>query len=236
MRERNSQISKELSDFINAQYEDFTSLGNSLDGAEEKLEEVTFALMGFRRDAENVVRTITQEDNHLVQLLNERKKINDEIQGGRDLLLFHAALSEAEALVIPTTSDGQQPCPAWEGLDVETDEIGGLEVRDTKPRQTGPQKAEDPLHDRVQQFLYASKLAAKIDPAHPFLESRLPKLAEIKKLVLADLRDGLVTACNAETRDEAQILKQLSSYKDLQETREAITILNDIAKRPSKAR
>ena len=81
---------------VNENYQDFLSLGSSLRGGEDKVEEVRLALLGFRRDVDGLRGKVDGRRREVAALVDQRRKIRKEIQSGRRILMLDARLCELE--------------------------------------------------------------------------------------------------------------------------------------------
>ena len=96
LRDRSQQLQKELLDLVNDNYQDFLSLGSSLKGGEEKIEEVRVGLLGFKRDVEGLKEKVKSRRLEVGNLVDERRRIRKEVQLGRSLLEVDQRLEELE--------------------------------------------------------------------------------------------------------------------------------------------
>lgn len=66
-------MSKELLDLVNDKYQDFLSLGNTLRGGEERIEEVRVGLLGFQRDLTSVRENVKRRREDVAALIDEKE-------------------------------------------------------------------------------------------------------------------------------------------------------------------
>ncbi|RMZ68104.1 hypothetical protein GMOD_00004289 [Pyrenophora seminiperda CCB06] len=85
LRSRSQLLSKELLDLVNSNYQDFLNLGNSLNGGEEKVEEVRVGLLGFRKEVDGLVDVVGSREEEVKKLLGERRDVRRKIETGRRL-------------------------------------------------------------------------------------------------------------------------------------------------------
>ena len=74
LRDLSSSLNKELLDLVNENYTDFLSLGSTLKGGEEKVEEVRVGLLGFQRDVNGIKAAVTNRKEEVRGLVGERKQ------------------------------------------------------------------------------------------------------------------------------------------------------------------
>ncbi|THV95477.1 hypothetical protein D6D25_09237, partial [Aureobasidium pullulans] len=106
LRQRSQLLSKELLDLVNANYEEFLSLGLRLKGGEEKIEEVRVGVLGFSREVGNVRDAVAEKVQEFGTLLEEKKRIRKDVMVGRRLLEIEERLEDLEArlMVEPSNS------------------------------------------------------------------------------------------------------------------------------------
>jgi hypothetical protein len=86
-------LSKELLDLVNSNYQDFLNLGNSLNGGEEKVEEVRVGLLGFRKEVDGLKKVVDEREQEVGSLLEERRDARVKIELGRRLIDYDARTS-----------------------------------------------------------------------------------------------------------------------------------------------
>ena len=98
-------LNKELLDLVNENYQDFLSLGGTLKGGEEKIEEAKLGLLAFQRDVAVIQSKVETRQNAVQSLLDEKKKYRSYIAIGKTLLDIANRVEELEEhLMIATPS------------------------------------------------------------------------------------------------------------------------------------
>ncbi|THY27057.1 hypothetical protein D6D01_04256, partial [Aureobasidium pullulans] len=105
LRQRSQLLSKELLDLVNANYEEFLSLGLRLKGGEEKIEEVRVGVLGFSREVGNVRDAVAEKVQQVGTLLEEKRRIRKDVMVGRRLLEIEERLEDLEARLMVEPSN-----------------------------------------------------------------------------------------------------------------------------------
>lgn len=215
MRSRSQELDKELLDLVNENYQDFLSLGGSLQGGEERIEEVRLGLLGFRRDVEGLRSKVHDRRTEVEALIAERTRIREKIQMGRTLVELDQRLSQLEEklmliVVKPAQSD-------------ETHDLVGSETEDESDDDHGLSLSR--LRRHTQQYIYITKLTAKLSTDHPFVENQQKRILGIQQTLLLDLSTALKQANSPKNKQSEKILKLLEIYKDMDEISEAMKVL-----------
>lgn len=202
---------------MNENYQDFLTLGGSLQGGEEKVEEVRLGLLGFRRDVEGFKAKIEGRKTETKGLVAERKSIRENIQIGRTMLEIDQRLSELEErlmLVSVKAADAERAedaVPSNSGED--SDEEQGVSLSQ--------------LQQHAQQFVYTTRLTARIGIEHPFVSKQQHRMLQIKHTVLLDLGTALRQANSSPRENDQRILKILAIYRDMDKLGEATKVLKE---------
>lgn len=219
MRSRSQDLHKELLDLVNENYQDFLSLGGSLQGGEEKIEEVRLGLLGFRRDVGALKDKVGAKQREVEGLVTERKAIREDIQLGRTLLDIDQRLQELEErLTISMNRPAESP-EDDEGFSVSSDSENG-----TEDERSGGVPIPR-LQRHAQQYLYVTKLRDKIGRDHPLLVKQQGRVTRLRNTILLDLRNALKQSVRS--MDHERTMKVLGIYRDMDEAEEATKTLKD---------
>lgn len=206
-------------DLVNENYQDFLSLGGSLQGGEEKIEEVRLGLLGFRRDVGALKDKVGAKQKEVEGLVTERKAIREDIQLGRALLDIDQRLQELEErLTISMIRPAESP-EDDEGFSVSSDSENG-----TEDEQSGGVPTSR-LQRHAQQYMYVTKLRDKIGRDHPFLVKQQGRVARLRNTILLDLSNALKQS--VKSMDQERTMKVLGIYRDMDEAEEATKTLKD---------
>ncbi len=203
---------------MNENYQDFLSLGSSLHGGEEKVEEVRLGLLGFRRDVESLKCDIEGKKAEVETLIEERKTIREEVQLGRTLLEVDQTLQELEEslMIVSNENDDQREDdaePSDSDEDSDEGKSGGMSI--------------SRLRRHVQQYVYIKRLMARSGSEHPFLLKQEERVLRLKQTVLLDLNSTLKQMSSTREEDKERLMKTLAIYRDMGEPEEALKVLRD---------
>lgn len=200
LRELSQSLNKELVDLVNDNYQDFLTLGGTLRGGDEKVEDIRVGLLGFQRDISGLKAKLDTRREEMRALLVEKKSIMKEAENGRTLLELAERLDDLEEQLGLTkissnvtngmTGEDHEAFTSNDSEDEEEDE-GGVSVRTRR---------------RIEQFLVMKLLMGKHEAGHPFLVSQQKRVDQVKATLLLDI-DTL--SKQAQTEQGRQALLQL---------------------------
>lgn len=203
-------------DLVNENYEDFLSLGSSLRGGDEKIEEVRLGLLGFKRDVEGMKAIVDGRRKETEALINQRKEIRRQMQVGRALLDIDQRLCELEQSLMMTTNGSHtnnaeaEIAPEISDSGEESDEghEGGMSI--------------SRLSRHTQQYLLAQRIMKRVGSDHPFAVRQEARMTKVKSTILLDVGNALKQAGGQDTE---YLMKLLAIYRDLGESQEAAKLL-----------
>ncbi|KAI9880895.1 MAG: hypothetical protein M1830_009963 [Pleopsidium flavum] len=226
LRTRSQELNKELLDLVNENYQDFLSLGQSLKGGEEKVEEVRVGLLGFSRDVEGLRDKVGERKQEVGALLHVRAVTRKQVMAGRKLLEVDQRLEELEARLMV------DPNGNLNGEKGSGDEDGGAELSDgeddSEEEGMGNAMSAARLQRHVQQYLYIKHLMAWVDVKHPFLVKQEERLLRLRNTLLLDLSTALKQAKGVDEPSKARLLKVLGIYREMGEKRDALKVLKEL--------
>lgn len=203
-------------DLVNENYEDFLSLGSSLRGGEEKIEEVRLGLLGFQRDVEGVKAIIDGRRKETEALINQRKEIRRQMQVGRALLDIDQRLCELEQSLM-MTSNGSPTNNVEPDIDHEISDSG----EESDEGHEGDMWISR-LARHTQQYLLAQQIMKRVGSDHPFVVRQEARMTKVKNTILLDVGNALKQAGGQDTE---YLMKILAIYRDLGESQEASKVL-----------
>ncbi|MCJ1335873.1 hypothetical protein MMC09_001147 [Bachmanniomyces sp. S44760] len=220
LRTRSQELNKELLDLVNDNYQDFLSLGSSLEGGEEKVEEVRVGLLGFKREIDGINGKVEERRKEVENRLKERRRVRREVHTGRALLEVDQRLEELEerlALVSDPTNgeyvNGQKDAEFSDSEDDSEDAESGQTVPVTR------------LQKRVQQYIYLKRLVDRTGPQHPFLMKQEERMMRVRQTLLLDLSSALKQTNGSDDHEKYAILEIVRLYGDMGESSDAIEVL-----------
>ncbi|GAB7360763.1 hypothetical protein MBLNU230_g0637t1 [Neophaeotheca triangularis] len=212
LRQRSTQITRELLDLVNNEYEDFVSLGADLKGGGERVEGVRVGCLGFGREVEGLRDLVGERAGEVGGLAEERRGVLGEVQLGRGLLEVEERVGEMEEEL---GIGGVGRAEGEEVLDdSEEDEEEGLEGESGALRGLGRQ---------AERLLLITRLIERLGPEHPFLQSVKPRVEQLRKTLLLNLASALRSAKTAGA--SGVIMGLLKLYADLGAEKESVRVL-----------
>ena len=195
LQTRSQELNKELLDLVHDNYQDFLSLGGSLRGGEDKIEEVRLALLGFRRDVGGIRSKLETRRMEVTALIGQRRDVRKETQLGRTVLTIHDGLQRLEDNLMLSRDMG--------------DDVNG--VLDSEPSEFSDEDDEDEVESgdsviRKLQRCIETHVAIRqslrgIRKDHPLKAGMSVRLGRIQEALVLDLtnimkqmRDGTVDA------------------------------------------
>ncbi len=213
LRELSQSLSKELLDLVNDNYQEFLSLGSTLQGGEEKVEEIRVALLGFQRDLIAVRGNVERRRENVAALIGAKRTSMKQIQIGKSLLEIAEQIEDLEAnLMIAAATDRSPNGPddqsqdVSDGSDEDADEGGASLYR---------------LERHVEQYLILKLLLRRHSPTPPYILGQIERITRIKSTLSLDLEGalkGLKSAQNHQgnNSDIDRLKTLLASVKELE--------------------
>ncbi|KAF2021116.1 hypothetical protein BU24DRAFT_416780 [Aaosphaeria arxii CBS 175.79] len=217
LRSRSQELNKELLDLVNSNYQDFLSLGSSLKGGDEKVEEVRVGLLGFRKDVEAAKGKVEEREEVVKDLVDERVRIRNDIAIGRALVDYEERLRLLEGrLRIETRTDSAKSGEYDDSSESEedSDDDEGLFSSSVSK-----------LRNHVQQYCLIQQIAKSVGETMPFITAQAPRVVKVRNTILLDLNNALRQAKAAGAKGSSRVMKIARIYADMDESAEAIKVL-----------
>ena len=221
LRERSSAISAELLGLVNNNYTAFLSLGNDLQGGDEKIEDVKVALLGFRRAVEEVRSRVNGRGNDVEALNAELWQIRSDIEVGRQMLELDERLADLERrLAIGGAEKAEGDTPFGDSSEEEGDDESDDDTED-------PLLGSSPgrLAAFIRDLTMINQLTDTIGRELPFAMLAEERALKCRDTILIDLGNALKAAKAAGSRGQGRLLKHLSLYQSLGAAEDAIMAL-----------
>ena len=258
LRDLDQLLSRELLDLVNENYQDFLSLGNALQGGEEKAEEVRVGLLAFQRDVTAIREKVEARRGEVEGLLGEKKRLRKDANVGQVLLDIADRIEELEhRLMIGEGKNGgrnfrqqssagqsprgERPFPdtAAAAADMGDSSDEQSEESDEDEDEDGDVGASDGatstpavslkrLEHHVHKYVAVTKLSERIGRGHPFLVNQQPRMNRVRSAVLIDLKTALEQTKNAGEKRDTKMLALLRLYNLMGEDPSAITALKNL--------
>jgi conserved oligomeric Golgi complex subunit 2 len=191
LRELSQLLSKELLDLVNDNYQDFLSLGTTLRGGEDRVEEVRVGLLGFQRDLTGVRENVEDRRNRVAGLIDEKRVLMKDIQFGKGLLEISEQIEDLETRLMIGTStnrnvDGMEDQEMSEESDDDADEGNGISI--------------SRLERQVEQYLILKLLIQRCEPQRPYISAQADRVSQVKSMLILDLQ-GAIKQLKAQQKD-----------------------------------
>ncbi|KAF9737080.1 hypothetical protein PMIN06_001839 [Paraphaeosphaeria minitans] len=220
LRARSALLSRELLDLVNTHYTDFLTLGASLRGGDEKVEEVRVGLLGFGKEVGALAEGVGEREAEVAELVKERERIRRGVVVGRRLMGFEEGLKGLEEglgiVEVPASdSEGEEEADEYDDEDEDEDEdegvVGGVSLAK--------------LSRHVLQWRVVQE-AEKGLAEHPFVVAQASRMAKVRGTLLLDLSAALRQAKAAGAK--GRVIKIMRVYADMGEAGEAVNVLKEL--------
>ncbi|KAJ4417043.1 hypothetical protein N0V82_006397 [Gnomoniopsis sp. IMI 355080] len=193
LRERSSAISAELLELVNANYTAFLGLGDTLKGGEERVEDVRVALLGFRRQVEEVQGRVRGRGADVRGVGGELRTVRGEVEMGRRMLELD---ERVEVLLGKLEGD--------DGEDSDSGEEGDVVF-------TGGSPAV--LTERAREYVAIDKLADAVGRDMPYVKKMEEKITRCRNTLLLDLGASMKEARKAGEQGKGRVMGLLGVYR-----------------------
>ncbi|KAK8208456.1 oligomeric golgi complex component, COG2-domain-containing protein [Phyllosticta capitalensis] len=250
LRARSQLIARELLDLVNGNYTDFLSLGQALQGGEERVEEVRVGVLGLRGALGDVRSAVLDREGEVQELVRERERVGRAVRTARGLLEVERGLGECEDAL--GVAQGGAAAAAASGAwakhnsksadgdeniaNADASTVGSYSTSDSESDSDDSSSPDEQamlpsatslprLRRLVRQYLSIRQQMAHIGPDHPFLVAQEPRLVKIRNTLLLDLGAALKHARAAGEPGKGRVLRILSVYEEMDEGGEAVGVL-----------
>jgi conserved oligomeric Golgi complex subunit 2 len=176
-------LSKELLDLVNENYQDFLSLGSTLKGGEEKVEEIRVGLLAFQHDLTSVKDKVEHRSAEVAALLDEKRSTAKQIEVGKSLLEIAERLEDLEvSLMIGETTD-----EAHKGAHGETKYL----YDESDDEAEDDQMILHRLERHVEQYLILQLQLRRHNRSQPYIHNQADRISRIRSTLEIDLEGAL---------------------------------------------
>lgn len=225
LRARSQLLSKELLDLVNSNYQDFLSLGSSLKSGDEKVEEVRVGLLGFRKEIEVVRSKVSEREEEVRQLVEERIRIRRQIAVGRALMDYEARITLLEGLLMVESTGKDSGTDEFDEMSESEEDSDDDDDDDDDSNKRLYSTSVSKLRKHVLQYRLIQKIARGVGDSHPFIVAQIPRLAKLRNTLLLDLNTSLQQSRQAGVTGTNRVMKIMELYAGLDEGAEAIKVL-----------
>lgn len=208
---------------MNNNYADFLSLGGSLQGGEERVEEIRVGVLGFERDVRVLRERVNQEREKLVEGLAEKRRVMRELEVGRGLLRVERLVRELEGELglkereriadepkedeEDEDSEDEAEKTQWSAVWDEVDDPD-----DDEDYETDEGAVPTRLKAKIEKFLTVRLMCERFGKDHPFLVAEHNRIRKVKETVLLDI-DAAIRA-ETSVKGKQAILRYRSEIQD----------------------
>lgn len=189
LRALSQSLNKELLDLVNDNYQDFLSLGNTLSGGEEKVEEIRVGLLGFQRELSLIRSKVDSRRDDVAKLLENKRKLKQEIKLGRSLLEIAERIEDLEGHLMIGDAAGKRSQngrpdgstndeAAFDSFSDDSDDVSSVSEDRPQVRR---------LERLVEQYLIVRVLIRRHDNGHPFILALDDRLHQIQVTLRLDI-------------------------------------------------
>lgn len=227
MRTRSQELNKELLDLVNENYQDFLSLGSSLKGGDEKVEEVRLALLGFQREVTVLVENVKGRREEVEKLVEERREVRENIQLGRGLLELARRVDELEQKLMLAPKHEDDGNGAGEGG------AEGEEEEDSEDESADDEDEEDTavpvrrLRRLMHKYVCIRQLAERLGAEHPFVVKQEAKRAKLREALLLDMASAMKRVVETDGEEKKGQLYMIETYKMMGAAEECVKAVKE---------
>ncbi|KAL2754786.1 hypothetical protein ACRALDRAFT_1071440 [Sodiomyces alcalophilus JCM 7366] len=250
LRDRSAAISAELLELVNANYTSFLSLGDDLRGGDDKVEDVKVAMLGFRRQVDEVKSRVRARRDQVEGLTDELRILRRDIEAGRRMLELDDRLAALEERLVITSLPGKKNKPT-------ADDKAGKENKSTVDNKTGEnaddesdwsvtasdvssdEEGDDDYEGLVSsspaklaglaaEYCVIEASADAIGRDKPFVIKAKARMTRCRNTLLLDLGTALKEAHKAGEKGKVRVVKYLGLYAMLGAEGEAIRALKGV--------
>lgn len=203
LRERSSAISAELLELVNANYAAFLGLGDGLRGGGERAEDVRVALLGFRRQVEDVQARVRGRREDVLRSGAELRAVRGEVEAGRRML----ELDERVGVLLGRLEAGGDPDEEEEDDDDSVDDI------------------EERLVEMAREYNAIVRLANALGRDLPYVRKMEERITRCRNTLLVDLGASLKEARKA--GEQERTVRLLGVYRQLGAYSEGVKTLKE---------
>lgn len=228
LRARSQLLSQELLELVNSHYNEFLSLGSSLKGGEEKVEELRVGLLSFRREVDAVLAEVRGKEDKVRALLDERRRVRRDVERAHELVEWdeHIASLESRLLLDPDDAEDGTSLSKRDGpADYSDDDSEDEDAADDTLK--AARTVVNRVSRRAVDFRGVQLVGSRIGADHPFVLERKARLMRIRNTLLLDARGAQKQARACAAADPQPLLKVMAVYRDLDASKEAIDIIKD---------
>lgn len=194
LRERSSAISAELLELVNSNYTAFLGLGDTLKGGEERVEDVRVALLGFRRQVEEVQGRVRGRGADVRGVGGELRTVRGEVEQGRRML----ELDERMEVLLGKLEENDRE------EEEDSEEEGDVDFTGRSPAV---------LAEWAREYVAIDKLANAVGRELPYVRKMEERITRCRNTLLLDLGASMREARKAGEEGKGRMMGLLGVYR-----------------------
>ena len=232
LRDLSASVQKSLVDLVNDNYAEFLTLGETLRGGEERIEDVRVGVLGFQRDLEGVRGLVASRREEVRMLVEAKRGVRREIGEGRGLLGVDERMGRLERKLNLDSGRKTNKADARGGKDAakqeeSEDQEWSAEWVEEPPLMDSDDDEDDEYNEgsdeasqripprlkrRTEEFLILKVLIARHSPRHPFIQAQEGRLRKIQEVILSDL--GVAVRAEPQVKIKQQLFQLRASIEE----------------------
>lgn len=230
LRVRAADLSTELSDLVNSEYETFLSVGDVLHGGSDQLEQVDLGVRGFRNQIIDIAEAVREKQSMAGELIDERRALKRQIAVGKRLLGLERSVDDlARRLGVGESSaeNDDEKTSVHHTLNDESESDSESDDDDASAKEKSPVTAMLPrLRAHTTAYLQIQILFTQLGP-HLFLNTLQPQIDTVRKTLLLDLATALRLGRQTDEiqADKDVLLEVMRMYASMGDAKEAVRVL-----------
>lgn len=231
LRERSAAITAELLELVNANYASFLGLGDELRGGGERVGDVRVALLGFRRQVEEVRRGVGERRGEVGRTAGELRGVRGAVEMGRGMVELDERVGLLEGRLVVGSYGGKIRDGRKEGVDGDEDgfwdEVDDSDEEEDEEEEEATFVGSSPakLGSLAREYLLIERLADSLGRDLPFVRKMEERMMRCRNTILLDLSTALREARKAGA--QSRTLKFLAIYRLLDAEAEAVRVLKE---------
>lgn len=240
LRDRSAAISAELLELVNANYTSFLSLGDDLRGGDEKVEDLKVAMLGFRRQVDEVKSRVRARREQVEGLTGELRILRRDIEAGRRILELDDRVSALEEQLVIASLPGKGKNNGTAGNktrkqnsdDADDGSVTASDVPSDEEEEDGSEglvsSSPAKLTRLAVEYCVIEASADAIGRDKPFVIKAKARMMKCRNTLLLDLGTALKEGHKAGEKGKAHVVKYLGLYAMLGAEGEAIRALKGV--------
>ncbi|EGS20657.1 uncharacterized protein CTHT_0024930 [Thermochaetoides thermophila DSM 1495] len=234
LRDRGAAINAELIELVNAHYASFLGLGDELQGGGDRVGDVRVALMGFRRQLDELRAKVREKRAEVGQLTTQLQGVRSAVEMGRKMLELDERISALESrLSVGSVGKGKSRVDEREGDDDDEGDDWGDNIVSSDEGEEEEGEVEfvcsspAKLANLAKECRTTERIANSLGRDLPYVRKMEERMMRCRNTILLDLSTALKEARKAGPRGQGRLLKYLAIYRLLDAQADAVRALKE---------